>query len=148
ELDEEELANVIYELGEERRSRRIAKAIVAARPVTDAKELAEVVRRSAGYPRGRTHPATRTFQALRMAVNHELDSLNAGLTQAASVLEPGGRVVTIAYHSLEDRAIKRFFGPTDTPLRAVNKKVIKPSQEEVSRNRRSRSAKLRVAERT
>jgi len=148
ELDEEELANVIYAYGEERRSRRIAKAIVASRPVTDAKELAEIVRRYSGYPRGRTHPATRTFQALRIAVNDEIDRLNAGLAQALDVLGKGGRLVTISYHSLEDREIKRFMGSAPDSLRVVNKKVIRPSKEEVARNRRSRSAKLRVAERT
>jgi 16S rRNA (cytosine1402-N4)-methyltransferase len=148
ELDEEELANVIYAYGEERRSRRIAKAIVVSRPVTDAKELAEIVRRSSGYPRGRTHPATRTFQALRIAVNNEIDRLNAGLAQAVDVLGQGGRLVTISYHSLEDREIKRFMGSAPDSLRVVNKKVIRPSKEEVARNRRSRSAKLRVAERT
>ena len=146
EWSEVELANVIFEFGEERRSRRIAKAIVLARPVHDALELADIVARSAGYPRGRTHPATRTFQALRMVVNHEIESLSAGLEQATRVLDEGGRLVTISYHSIEDRVIKRFVVASDS-LRKVTKKVIKPSKAEVERNPRSRSAKVRVAER-
>ncbi|MEK9658745.1 MAG: 16S rRNA (cytosine(1402)-N(4))-methyltransferase RsmH [Chloroflexota bacterium] len=143
-LDERELADVIYTLGEEPRSRRIARAIVAARPFTDAERLAEVVARSSGYPRGRTHPATRTFQALRMAVNDELGSLRALLEQAVRVLRSGARLVAIAYHSLEDRELKRFIA--GGALRAVTKKVLRPSAEEVARNRRSRSARVRVAE--
>ena len=146
EWSEVDLANVIFEFGEERRSRRIAKAIVLARPVHDALGLADIVARSAGYPRGRTHPATRTFQALRMAVNHEIESLSAGLEQATRVLDEGGRLVTISYHSIEDRVIKRFVVASDS-LRKVTKKVIKPSKAEVERNPRSRSAKVRVAER-
>jgi len=146
EWTEVDLADVIYEFGEERRSRRIAKAIVLARPVHDALELADIVARSAGYPRGRTHPATRTFQALRMAVNHEVENLSAGLEQATNVLGEGGRLVTISYHSIEDRLIKRFVVASDS-LRKVTKKVIKPSKAEVERNPRSRSAKVRVAER-
>ena len=146
EWAEERLADLIYLYGEERRSRRIARGIVAARPVRDAQDLAQVVQRASGYPRGRRHPATRTFQALRMAVNHEIESLQAGLDQATRVLDEGGRIVTISYHSLEDREIKRFLGASDH-LTAVRKKVVKPSKEEVARNRRSRSAKLRVARR-
>ena len=147
EWPEEELADLIYELGEERRSRRIARAIVRARPIHDAQRLAEVVARASGYRNGRTHPATRTFQAIRMKVNHEIESLKAGLDQAAKVLGAGGRLVTITYHSLEDREIKRFVGSSDD-MRPVSKKVIKPSKAEVDRNPRSRSAKLRVVERT
>ena len=146
EWAEEELANLIYGYGEEPRSRRIARAIVAARPIDDAKQLADVVARSAGYPRGRTHPATRTFQALRIAVNHEIEALKAGLRQATHVLDEGGRLVTISYHSLEDREIKRFVNGSDDIV-PLSKKVIRPSREEVQRNPRSRSAKLRVAER-
>jgi 16S rRNA (cytosine1402-N4)-methyltransferase len=143
-LDERELADVIYTLGEEPRSRRIARAIVAARPFTNAERLAEVVARASGYPRGRTHPATRTFQALRMAVNDELGSLRAVLEQAVRVLRSGARLVAIAYHSLEDRELKRFIA--SGALRAVTKKVLRPSVDEVARNRRSRSARVRVAE--
>jgi 16S rRNA (cytosine1402-N4)-methyltransferase len=146
EWPEEELADLIYEFGEERRSRRIAKAIVRERPIHDAQRLAEVVARSSGYRNGRTHPATRTFQAIRIKVNHEIDSLKAGLDQAVKVLGAGGRLVTIAYHSLEDREIKRFVGRSDD-MRPVQRKVIKPSKAEVDRNPRSRSAKLRVVER-
>lgn len=145
-LPEEELANLIFRFGEEPRSRRIAKAIVRDRPLHDAQELAELVRRSSGYRRGRTHPATRTFQALRIAVNHEIDSLRDGLEQAVRVLRRGGRFVTIAYHSLEDREVKRFIASSSDVLRAVNKKVLRPSDEEVGRNPRSRSAKMRIAE--
>ena len=143
-LPEQELADLIYTLGEEPRSRRIARAIVASRPLTDAAELAEVVARSSGYRRGRTHPATRTFQALRMATNDELGNLRRGLSQAVSVLNAGGRLVTIAYHSLEDREVKRFVGSGE--VRPVTKRVIKPDAGEISRNRRSRSARMRVAE--
>lgn len=146
EWAEVDLANVIYQFGEERRSRRIAKAIVLARPVHDALALANIVARSAGYPRGRTHPATRTFQALRMAVNHEVESLRAGLEQATRVLDEGGRLVTLSYHSIEDREIKRFVVASEI-MHPVSKKVIKPSKAEVERNPRSRSAKLRVSER-
>lgn len=146
EWPEEDLANLIYQLGEEPKSRRIARAIVRNRTITDAKHLADVVARASGYRKGRTHPATRTFQALRMGVNHEIESLQAGLDQAASVLDEGGRLVTISYHSLEDREIKRFVIGSER-LKAVVKKVIRPSKAEVERNPRSRSAKLRVAER-
>ncbi len=148
-LQEEELADIIYRLGEESRSRRIARAIVANRPIKDAQELAEIVRHAAGYPRGRTHPATRTFQALRMAVNHEIESLQAGLIQATTVLGHGGRLVTIAYHSLEDREIKRFLsGSANGAVQPITKKVVRPSKEEVEHNRRARSARLRVAEKS
>lgn len=143
-LPEQELADLIYALGEEPRSRRIARAIVAARPLTDAAELAEVVARASGYRRGRTHPATRTFQALRMATNDEIGNLRRGLSQAVSILNTGGRLVTIAYHSLEDREVKRFVNSGE--VRPVTKRVIKPDAEEISRNRRSRSARMRVAE--
>ena len=144
-LDETELANLIYRFGEEPRSRRIARGIVANRPITDAVALAETVRRASGYARGRTHPATRTFQALRIAVNRELERLDAGLEQAPRVLGPGGRLVVIAYHSLEDRLVKRYM--VSGAVRALSKKVTKPSADELRRNRRSRSARLRVAER-
>ena len=145
ELDGVQLADLLFRYGEEPRSRRIARGIVANRPITDAVQLADIVRRASGYPRGRTHPATRTFQALRIAVNHELENLDAGLEQAPRVLGPGGRLVVIAYHSLEDRRVKQFMaGGT---MRRVTKKVVKPSAEEIARNRRSRSARLRVAER-
>jgi 16S rRNA (cytosine1402-N4)-methyltransferase len=145
ETPTEELADIIFQFGEEPRSRRIARGIVAARPIHDAAELADVVRRASGYPRGRTHPATRTFQALRMAVNDEVGRLRAALAQTTRVLREGGRVVTIAYHSIEDREIKRFVMSPDSGVHPVSRKVTKPSKEEVASNRRSRSAKLRVA---
>lgn len=145
DLPESQLADTLYQLGEERRSRRIAKAIVAARPIDDAVELADVVAKASGYRRGRTHPATRTFQALRMAANDELGNLRMGLSQAASILQSGGRLVTIAYHSLEDREIKRFIAGTE--LKPVSKHVLKPEAEEIAHNRRSRSARMRIAER-
>ena len=144
-LGEAELADLIYRFGEEPRSRRIARGIVAARPITDAAVLADTVRRASGYARGRTHPATRTFQALRIAVNHEMESLEAGLQQAPRVLGPGGRLVVIAYHSLEDRRVKRFMNAG--PMRPLSRKVTKPSDDELRANRRARSARLRVAER-
>jgi 16S rRNA (cytosine1402-N4)-methyltransferase len=146
--DEDDLANIIYELGEEPRSRRIARAIVANRPIADTMHLAEVVRRASGYGHGRTHPATRTFQALRMAVNGELERLEQGLASAGRVLGQGGRMAVIAYHSGEDRVVKRFLEREEgTSLRRLTKKVIRPSQAEVQRNRRARSARLRLAER-
>lgn len=144
----EELAETLFRFGEEPRSRRIARAIVAHRPITTAQQLAEVVSQASGYRRGRTHPATRTFQALRIAVNRELENLELGLLQAAEVLDAGSRLVTIAYHSLEDRTIKEFIRNGRSPFRPVTKRVVRPSEQEVRQNRRSRSARLRVAERT
>ena len=144
-LPERELADLIYAFGEEPRSRRIARAIAAERPIAGAARLADVVARASGYRRGRTHPATRTFQALRIAVNDEIGALRRGLARAASALAAGGRLVTIAYHSLEDREIKRFINDGD--VRPVNKRVLKPDSDETARNRRSRSARMRVAER-
>lgn len=145
-LAEGELADLLYRFGEEPRARRIARAVVQARPITDAVHLAEVVRRGSGYARGRTHPATRTFQALRIAVNQELERLEQALAAACAVLAQGGRLVTIAYHSLEDRVVKNFIRSSEE-VAAVNKKVIRPAREEVLRNRRSRSARMRVATR-
>ena len=147
-LPEAELADLIYAYGEERASRRIAKAIVAARKadrIGTTTELATVVE-GAVPRRGKLHPATRTFQALRIAVNDELGSLERGLAAAERVLRPGGRLLMITFHSLEDRIVKRFIRNSDA-LSAVNKKVIAPSRDEIRRNPRARSAKLRVAER-
>ena len=144
-LSEQSLANLIFEFGEERKSRRIARAIVNSRPIEDALELAEIVSKASGYRKGRTHPATRTFQALRIATNNEIENLRAGLLQAVSILKTGGRLVTIAYHSLEDREIKRFLANQN--LRPLSKKVLKPEPQEISENRRSRSAHMRIAER-
>lgn len=148
---EHDLANIIYEFGEEPRSRRIAKAIVESRPITTASHLAEIVRRASGYRRGRTHPATRTFQALRIAVNHELENLTLALNQVGNILGQGGRLVTITYHSLEDRIVKRFLQEPDnlksnTHPRPLTKHVIRPTRDEIKNNHRSRSARMRVAE--
>jgi 16S rRNA (cytosine1402-N4)-methyltransferase len=158
ETDETDLANLIYRLGEERRSRRIARAIVRARPVETTVELAEVVARAIGWPsraRRRTHPATRTFQALRIAVNDELGNVEAGIRGAIGVLRQGGRVVVISYHSLEDRLVKGILREKSTPveenrsptLRLITKRVIKPDMTEIEANPRSRSSRMRVAER-
>ncbi len=150
---ERELADLLFQFGQEPRARRIARAVVAQRPITTAQQLADIVRRASGYRRGRTHPATRTFQALRMAVNSELEHLAPALGQAARVLGPDGRLVTIAYHSLEDRLIKTFLNeakrlPLGERPQPTTRRVVRPTPEEVRRNRRSRSARLRVAEAT
>jgi len=166
---ERELARILATLGEERRAGRIAKAIVAARTsgrLVTASDLAAVVAAAGparGADKGRIHPATRTFQALRMAVNHELEALETGLAAALQVLRPGGRLVVISYHSLEDRVVKRFLAREardclEDPLppvctcghvaqvRLISRRVIRPSDAEVARNRRARSARLRVAD--
>jgi 16S rRNA (cytosine1402-N4)-methyltransferase len=145
---EEELARIVFEYGEERRARKVAGAIARARarrPIETTDELARVVAGAVGRRRGGPHPARRTFQALRIAVNRELEELAASLPRAVSLLAPGGRVVTIAYHSLEDRLVKRFLA-SEPRLRPLTKKPLRPSPEEASRNPRARSAKLRAAE--
>ncbi len=146
-LSEGELHRLIREYGEERYARRIARAIVRERgkaPITTTTRLAELVARAVPpSPHRRIHPATRTFQALRIAVNRELDQLREGLEAAKAVLGPGGRVAVISFHSLEDRIVKRFFREKMTPL---FRKPIRPSPDEVRRNRRARSARLRAAE--
>ncbi len=170
-LPEGELADLIYQYGEERGSRRIARRLVAERaraPITTTGRLAAVVQSALGGrpqgPRGRTHPATQTFQALRIAVNHELDVLPQALEGALDVLRPGGRLAVIAFHSLEDRIVKQFIAqevkgcicPPDLPvcqcgrtprLRSVSRGAIQASEAEQATNPRSRSARLRVAER-
>jgi 16S rRNA (cytosine1402-N4)-methyltransferase len=153
--DERELADVIYEFGEERRSRRIARAIVRSRPIRTTVQLADVVSAAArpmklgqkGYDR--IHPATRTFQALRIFVNHELDELRGLLNAAPQLLKPGGRVVIISFHSLEDRIVKDAFreGAKQGHYRLLTKKPMTPGEQEIDRNPRARSAKLRAAER-
>jgi 16S rRNA (cytosine1402-N4)-methyltransferase len=141
-LDEEELADVIYELGDERMSRRIARAIKRAQPTTTS-ALAETVARAAGGRRGRIHPATRTFQALRLAVNAELDELDALLGALRHVVKPGGRAAILSFHSLEDGRVKRCFrGEGFDPL---TKRPLTPGDDEIERNPRARSAKLRAA---
>lgn len=147
---EEELARIIYEYGEERLSRRIARAIVRARerePIETTGELARIVAGAVPRRRGGAHPARRTFQGVRVEVNRELEELTASLPQAVGLLAPGGRLVVIAYHSLEDRVVKRFVAE-HTALRRLTKKPMRPTEAEVARNRRARSARLRAAERT
>jgi len=161
---EAELANIIRTYGEEVHSRRIARYIVQERPLETTLKLARVVAKAVGGRRGRIHPATKTFQALRIAVNHELENLMSALRQAVNLLGFGGRLVVISYHSLEDRIVKQFLQresrdcvcPPGTPtcvcghtasLKLVNKKALTPSPQEVELNPRSRSAKLRAAER-
>lgn len=144
-LSEKELADLIFEYGEEHASRRIARAIVAHRPITTAAELAGVIERALGR-RGRVHPATRTFQALRIEVNRELERLQQVLPQVAEVLAPEGRIVIITFHSLEDRIVKNWFRQA-AELQVLTKHPVKPTREEVLSNPRSRSAKLRAARR-
>jgi 16S rRNA (cytosine1402-N4)-methyltransferase len=161
--DEHEIANVLFRYGEERMSRRIARAIVARRgeaPIRSTRELAELVERALGRRERNKHPATRTFQALRLQVNDELGSLERALPAAAASLKPGGRLVVIGFHSLEDRIVKHFIrGEVPAPvrrglpqpevvappLRAVGRKRVADA-EEVARNPRARSAVLRIAE--
>ncbi len=150
-LDERQLADVIYEFGEERRSRRIARAICRSRPIRSTAHLADVISAAArpmNQAERRIHPATRTFQALRIFVNRELDDLRALLEAAPRILKPGGRVVIISFHSLEDRIVKDAFrdGASQGLYRLLTKKPVTASDEESDRNPRARSAKLRAAE--
>ena len=154
QADEEDLANLIYEFGEERRSRRIARAIVRARPIATTAELARVVSAAAPSMKGdKIHPATRTFQALRIRVNEELAEIQSLLlsvtASAGSVLKPGGRVVLISFHSLEDRLVKDAFREAARAgtMEVLTRKPLIAGEEEARRNPRSRSAKLRAAER-
>jgi 16S rRNA (cytosine1402-N4)-methyltransferase len=151
QVDEVTLANLIYEFGEERRSRRIARAIVRSRPIRTTAELADVVSAAArpmNQAERRIHPATRTFQALRIFVNHELDDLRELLNAAPRVLKPGGKIVIISFHSLEDRIVKDAFreGAKQGHYELLTKKPVTAGQEEMDRNPRSRSAKMRAAE--
>jgi 16S rRNA (cytosine1402-N4)-methyltransferase len=151
-LDERELADVIYEFGEERRSRRIARALVRSRPIQTTKQLVDVISAAArpmNNSERRIHPATRTFQALRIFVNRELDDLKALLEAAPRVLKPGGRLVVISFHSLEDRIVKDATrdGAKQGVYRLLTKKPVTASEEEIGGNPRSRSAKMRAAER-
>ena len=146
---EEELARVIFEYGGERLSRRIARAIGRARsraPIRTTEELAAIVAAAVPKRRGGPHPARRTFQAIRIEVNGELEELAASLPQAASILEPAGRLVVISYHSLEDRTVKRFLAASEV-LFVLTRKPILPSKVEQAANPRARSAKLRAGER-
>ncbi len=147
--DENELANLIYEFGEERRSRRIARAIVRARPITTTAELARIVSAAAPSMKGdKIHPATRTFQALRIRVNNELGEIQSLLKSAGSLLKPGGRLVLISFHSLEDRLVKDAFREAGRAkvFEVLTKKPVVADEQEQMRNPRSRSAKMRAAE--
>ncbi len=147
--DEDELANLIYEFGEERRSRRIARAIVRDRPITTTAELAGIVSAAAPSMKGdKIHPATRTFQALRIRVNNELGEIQSLLRSAESLLKPGGRVVLISFHSLEDRLVKDAFREAgrNKVFEVLTKKPVVAGDEEQMRNPRSRSAKMRAAQ--
>jgi len=153
-VDEETLANVIYEFGEERKSRRVARAIVAARdetPFTRTTQLAAVVRRAVGGGWQRVDPATRTFQALRIRINRELDGLETFLESGLACLAPGGRMAVIAFHSLEDRVVKhtwrRLAQADAATVRLLTRRPVVPNDEEAGRNPRARSARLRVVER-
>jgi len=145
-LPEKELADLIYRFGEEHRSRRIAAAIVRRRPLVTTDDLAGAVVSAIGKRPGGPHPARRTFQALRIAVNRELEELTASLPHAVGLLGPGGRVVVISYHSLEDRIVKHAFRE-DERLQILTKKPVVPAPSEIADNPRARSAKLRAAER-
>jgi 16S rRNA (cytosine1402-N4)-methyltransferase len=145
--DENELADLIYEFGEERRSRRIARAIVRARPITTTAELARVVSAAAPAMKGdKIHPATRTFQALRIRVNDELGEIRTLLESAPSLLRPGGRLVLISFHSLEDRLVKDAFREAgrNEVYEVLTKKPVVAGEQEERRNPRSRSAKMRA----
>lgn len=164
--DEAEIADVLYRFGEEPKSRRIARAIVAARPLERTAQLAEIVRRAVGYHPGAKDPATRAFQAIRIHVNGELDELDAGLRAAERLLKPGGRLAVVTFHSLEDRAVKRFLrersgsnpresrylpearvrGPA--PTFQTPAKAVRASDAELAINPRARSATLRSGIRT
>lgn len=162
-LRTEELVKILYHYGEEKQSRRIAQAIVAARPLKTTRELAETIAKAVGRRKGRIHPATKSFQALRIAVNDELGALEAVLPQAVELLRPGGRLAIISFHSLEDRLVKRFFRrqaqdcicPPEQPvctcqhqptLRVITRRPVRPDETEIAQNPRARSARLRVAE--
>jgi 16S rRNA (cytosine1402-N4)-methyltransferase len=153
EAREEELADIFYKYGEERLSRRIARSIVRERerrPITRTLELADIVRRAYGGRRQRIHPATRVFQALRIAVNDELENLRRALEVAPDILADGGRIAVIAFHSLEDRIVKEDFRTRARQglYSVLTKKPLSPTDEETARNPRSRSAKLRAAKRS
>ena len=161
--DQRSLADVIYKYGEERRSRQIAQAIINARPLESTRQLADLVAEVVGnLPGSKLHPATLTFQALRIAVNGELDAIETTLPQAVEMLAPGGRLAVISFHSLEDRIVKNIFRDLSRELRdenhpmapvirpavthLVQRKPFAPDEKEIAENPRARSAKLRVVE--
>jgi 16S rRNA (cytosine1402-N4)-methyltransferase len=163
-LDEQELADLLFRYGEEQRSRQVARAIVRARPIQTTTQLAKVVAGATSGGKSGIHPATRTFQALRIAVNGELEALEAVLPQSLEALTPGGRLAVISFHSLEDRMVKQFMRkeskdclcPPQQPvctcghkatLRELSHKPVRPQEDEIRDNPRSRSARLRIAER-
>jgi 16S rRNA (cytosine1402-N4)-methyltransferase len=147
-LDERELERVLREYGEEPRARRVARELIRRRPIQTTTELTRAVTAALGPQRGRIHPATRTFQGLRIAVNDELQALESGLEAAKDLVKPGGRVAVISFHSLEDRIVKWRFRQwaDDARARVLTRKPIQPHAEEAHGNPRARSAKLRVVE--
>lgn len=162
-LPETELAEMIFRYSDEKRARQVARAIIASRPVTTTGQLARIVASATASRRPGFHPATRTFQALRIAVNREVETLESALPEAAAALAPGGRLAVIAFHSIEDRIVKQFFRresqdclcPPRQPvctcghratMQVITGKPIRPRPEEVDQNRRARSARLRIAE--
>jgi 16S rRNA (cytosine1402-N4)-methyltransferase len=151
-LPEGELADILARYGEEPKARSIARAIVSNRPVSDTGQLAAIIARTAGFRsrRAKTHPATKSFQALRIAVNDELTQLDQGLPLMSDLLTPGGRIAVISFHSLEDRIVKQFLADKagnryDSELQLLTKRPITASQHELVSNPRARSAKLRAA---
>jgi 16S rRNA (cytosine1402-N4)-methyltransferase len=146
---EKEIADILYIYGEERRSRPIAKSIVRSRPMQRTTDLVRAIEKVSGGPRhGQIHPATRTFQGLRIYVNDELKSLESFLDSSMRLVRPGGRIVLITFHSLEDRIVKQRFRAPVVPGRVLTKKVVTAKDAEVQRNPRARSAKLRAWERS
>ena len=147
-FSEKEIADILFNFGEERRSRAIARSIVRARPLKLTSDLVRAVGAVMGGPRyGRIHPSTRTFQALRIFVNDELRSLESFIDASMSVVRPRGRIVIVTFHSLEDRIVKNKFRTPVIAGKALTKKVVTASEEELRRNPRARSAKLRAWER-
>jgi 16S rRNA (cytosine1402-N4)-methyltransferase len=161
---EQELADLIYRFGEDPAARHIAKCIVRNRPIATSLDLGEIIQNNLPKRCRKIHPATLTFQALRIAVNDELNSLENGLEQALSLLGSGGRIVVISYHSLEDRIVKNLFKRESSNcicpprsfscqcehaaiIKQISRKVFKPSKIEINKNPRARSAKMRIAER-
>ncbi len=162
-LTESELANIIWRYGEDRRSRKMARLIVANRPINSTHRLANLIAQKMSNPRRRIHPATQLFQALRIAVNHELEAVETGIPAAINLLKPGGRIAVISFHSLEDRFVKQLFRrltktcicpprqpictcDTKPTLKRITRKPIQANEQESKENPRSRSARLRVAE--